>query len=366
MTQNNVFFKLYASCVPVAGAERSVVCDLQRTNIVLIPNILYEILINHENKSVNDIKAFYNNEADTFIDDYFIFLEESELGFFTNEPQNFPKLDNIWKAPSYITNVIIDISSFSNHNYIKIKNELDELNCKAIEFRIFDEMCINDLINLLEFFKDSRLQHILIIIKYSIQFQELDFDLILTKYPKIVGIVFHTVLNTKNDGKSLINTNSKISYTEQNIDSEIHCGVIQTNYFSINIDTFFESNSFNSCLNKKVSIDKYGYIKNCPSMKQNFGKFENTLIADALNHPDFKKYWNVTKDSIDICKDCEFRYICTDCRAYTEQKNDEIEIDLSKPLKCGYSPYTNQWSEWSLNPLKQKIILSYGMEKLHK
>lgn len=37
---------------------------------------------------------------------------------------------------------------------------------------------------------------------------------------------------------------------------------------------------------------------------------------------------------------------------------------LIKPLKCGYNPYTGEWSEWSTNPLKQKAITHYGMEDL--
>jgi hypothetical protein len=60
-----------------------------------------------------------------------------------------------------------------------------------------------------------------------------------------------------------------------------------------------------------------------------------------------------------VCKDCEFRYICTDCRAYLEDPYNEY----SKPLKCGYDPYTGEWSEWSTNPLKQAAIKYYGMEE---
>jgi hypothetical protein len=38
--------------------------------------------------------------------------------------------------------------------------------------------------------------------------------------------------------------------------------------------------------------------------------------------------------------------------------------NLSKPLKCGYNPYTNEWAEWSTNPLKEKAIAYYGMQDL--
>ncbi|WP_407498921.1 hypothetical protein [Elizabethkingia anophelis] len=79
---------------------------------------------------------------------------------------------------------------------------------------------------------------------------------------------------------------------------------------------------------------------------------KETTLKNVLNHPEFKQYWNLTKDGVDVCKDCEFRYICTDCRAYTEQtyiNNDGL--DISKPLKCGYDPYTVEWQKWSTNPL---------------
>jgi len=39
-------------------------------------------------------------------------------------------------------------------------------------------------------------------------------------------------------------------------------------------------------------------------------------------------------------------------------------VRLSKPLKCGYSPYTNEWEEWSTNPLKQKAIDFYDMREI--
>jgi SPASM domain peptide maturase of grasp-with-spasm system len=97
-------------------------------------------------------------------------------------------------------------------------------------------------------------------------------------------------------------------------------------------------------------------------MSQSFGNIKDTTLEEALSHPDFKKYWNITKDQIEVCKDCEFRHICTDCRAYIE----EPENQYSKPLKCGYNPYTNKWEEWSTNPLKQKAIEYYGMQELVK
>ena len=78
-------------------------------------------------------------------------------------------------------------------------------------------------------------------------------------------------------------------------------------------------------------------------------------MADVINNPNFIKRWRINKDQIEVCKNCEFRYICMDCRVYLEQPSNIY----SKPLKCGYDPYSATWQEYSTNPLKEEAILFY-------
>ena len=92
-------------------------------------------------------------------------------------------------------------------------------------------------------------------------------------------------------------------------------------------------------------------------MSRNFGHMDNTRLADVLADPAFKKNWLVNKDCIAVCRDCEFRHVCTDCRAYVEQPDDLY----SRPLKCGYDPYANVWQDWATSPLKQDAIAYYGL-----
>ncbi len=55
---------MYANCIPVKGVNRSVICDLQRKEIFIIPNDLYSILVLKEGKSIEEIKFTYNHEYD--------------------------------------------------------------------------------------------------------------------------------------------------------------------------------------------------------------------------------------------------------------------------------------------------------------
>lgn len=354
-------FKLFSNCIPVKGANRAVICDLQRTKLNVIPNDLYTILTEHEDLTISEVKRVYKNEYDSTIDEYFDFLLKLEYIFLTDSPDLFPKLDTQFHYPFEISNSIIDLSYISNYDLITVFDQLDELNCKHIQVRFF-EIAPIILFKALEFLQNKNsIIHSIDIVTHQ-KHNSLEFwkDK-LNSFPRLNTILIYGCEKKELDQILSVN-NGQIIFTSKVIDSETHCGVISVNNFAVNIKNFTESWKYNSCLNRKISIDVEGHIKNCPSMPESFGNIKDTTLQEALEKKDFKKYWNITKDQIDVCKDCEFRYVCTDCRAYTEDPED----DYSKPLKCGYSPYTNVWEEWSKNPLKQKAIEYYGMQDLIK
>jgi SPASM domain peptide maturase of grasp-with-spasm system len=153
----------------------------------------------------------------------------------------------------------------------------------------------------------------------------------------------------------------QIYFTGQVIDSEIHCGIITQKHLTPPaVRTFFEANSFNGCLNRKISVDAGGNIKNCPSMKDSYGNIRDGSLLEAVHAAGFREKWGIAKDHIAICRDCEFRYACSDCRAYLENPDDAF----SKPLKCGYDPYSGKWSEWRENPAKRIAAKLYDMDRL--
>ena len=92
-------------------------------------------------------------------------------------------------------------------------------------------------------------------------------------------------------------------------------------------------------MERKLSIDRFGQVKNCPSMKKSWGHARNLDILGVLEDEGFRSVWGISKDQIDICQVCEFRDICSDCRAYVNVPDDLY----SKPAKCAYDPYTATW-----------------------
>lgn len=86
MNPNSVV-KLYANCIPVKGARRSLICDLHYRTYEFIPNALYDILTQYKNKSIAYIKQQYTEQYHGIIDEYFVFILNQNLGFECDEEE---------------------------------------------------------------------------------------------------------------------------------------------------------------------------------------------------------------------------------------------------------------------------------------
>jgi SPASM domain peptide maturase of grasp-with-spasm system len=360
------YLKFYTNIICVKGANRSTICDLQREKSELIPNDLYFFIEKIKTKiSVKEIFQYYGLENEIIIQEYIDFIIDNEYGFYVEDTEYdlFPDMNLKFNHSSKVTNSIIYSTKFDSNYFKKIVDNLEEISCKDIAFKFDKPLFEEDFENIEKLFKNTRVKSLEIICP----FDELYTTDLISRIS--VGVLTKLVFfNAHNDKVENFNENHyfDLIYSILELKDFKFCGVVRINDFSANQSKVLESLNHNSCLHKKISIDKDGYIRNCPSMPQHFGNIKETTLEEALNHPDFKKYWNVNKDVIAVCKDCEFRHICTDCRAYTERTHFEEDIDLSKPLKCGYNPYTNEWAEWSTNSLKQSAIEYYDMQELVK
>jgi SPASM domain peptide maturase of grasp-with-spasm system len=352
-------FKLFSCCFPVKGATRSVICDVQRHTFDFVPNTLLEIVAIFEGKTIQDIITAYGEENEEAIKEYFTFLYEQEYIFFCDseaELARFPKMSLEWDAPFQVTNAIIDIEDETIFDFENIVNQLETLSCPNVQFRVFKPISWEVMDNICQLFEKKSIKTIHLILPFDENLAFGTIEKTCSKYKRITLIEFFGAMTEKEENIGYC----KVFYIKEIITGANHCGRISARYFVSNLNFFTESQHHNTCLNRKISIDKNGNIKNCPSMTESYGNIANITLQEALNHPDFKKYWNIKKDQISVCKDCEFRHICTDCRAYVEN----LEDIYSKPLKCGYNPYTCEWEDWSTNPLKEKAMKHYGLTEV--
>ena len=130
----------------------------------------------------------------------------------------------------------------------------------------------------------------------------------------------------------------KINYKQKSFNKCLNMSTINGVFGKISETEYNINKIYNSCWGRKIAITRDGMIRPCI--------YSEIVIGDMLKEDidaiiqKANEYWNITKDKVEICKDCEFRYLCFDCReiAYREFNN----IFAPNP-NCFYNPYSGKF-----------------------
>jgi SPASM domain peptide maturase of grasp-with-spasm system len=239
----------------------------------------------------------------------------------------------LYKTKSGLSNAILDIDR-NSHHYEAFIQQLSDILCPFLQIRFYPDSefrQLQDLSNLIDKHQILSAQ-ILFPYKHTSDFQD-DIANIIKDNSRIAEIVLYGTPHGNDQNNTT--QHEGLKFTESIFENEFDCGKIGPDYFIPSLGFYMESLHYNTCLNGKISLDRYGFIRNCPSMNFDYGHMKNSSILEILNNEEFTKWWTITKDQIEECKDCEYRHMCSDCRAY---RKNPANI-FSKPLKCNYSVY---------------------------
>lgn len=357
------YFNLFSNILITKGATRILISDLQRNFSELYPLEFFDLITELKNNSIEDILQNYDAESRVIVHEYIQTLLEKEYGFITenDRDRNFPPLSPEYHSPATINDLFIEMKE--RDMLEKVKSSIENLGIRHLTIYSLKPLTSSELIEIDKTFTNSVLSGIEIYFPFH---QNIDPSFIQTLHKnteRIYNLIFY------NCPKPPFKAKNEYRFTVQFVKEDLKisaCGKVDLKYFNTNLPKILEAVNYNSCLYKKVGIDRNGNIKNCPLMPESFGNIHENSIEEALHQKGFRKYWHLTKDHTEGCKDCEFRYICTDCRAFTEKTHTNKGLDVSKPLKCGYDPYTGTWEDWTENPLKQKAIQYYESTELQR
>ena len=330
-------FVLFANCVPVRGARRSTICDLQRGRVHPIPNGLHEVVTAGRGRTLAELRQIYGPGSAEVLEEYFAFLLRHDLGFWCDDPSAYPDLDLSWDHPGRVSNAIVDVGAESEHDFASLVAQLDALGCRALQLRVFAPRPLAWLDETLAHAAGSRLRTIEVIFPFSDDWTAQEMAELVFRHQRVSSMVVHS--SPEGRVQEFRPGDTPVHYTPQVVDSHAHCGQVHPGYFAVTMGAFTEARSANSCLNRKLSVDEHGEIRNCPSMPRGFGNAASVPLAVALETEGFREHWGTAKDQVQTCRDCEFRYVCTDCRAWVRDPADA----RSKPAHCSYDPYTATW-----------------------
>lgn len=333
----NKYLYVYADIFFTKGYTRTMICDIKDKVWKFIPNDYYYTLRLFTSLTMKQV--IMANPYNVNVEELIKYLVDNQLAIVVEDICCFPKIQKKWYTSHYIENAIIDLDRNSCHNYTKIATQLESLLCKHLQIRAFSKIGITEIEHMIKSFVNRDLYSI----DFLLMFNEtigVDQYLKLAKDNPSVSFIIHSSEENKFYNSLLHGIYPVVGYVQyirQKIDSSDCCGIIDRRSFvhPNSIRDYMEGVLRNRCLNHKISIDIKGNIKNCPSMKHVYGNINDTSLLDVYKNKKFQSFWYLRKDKIHVCQDCEYRYVCCDCRAFVKQKYD-------KPTKCHYNPYTGK------------------------
>lgn len=340
--EKNSYFKLFSNCRIIEGASSSAIYDLQREELFQIPNSFLEILNCSGSKKIEDIYSKYPKESET-LDEYFGFLLSNDLILLMPELKDFEQFKEIDFTYYYPFSLFSVITALDNNklsiSYIEnLLNNIEATQCKYVQLRFglgIDPKLISDTIKL---FVDKGIFR-----SISVFLSQNDYKLMFNDEYLTNSLIDKLTIYSSNNRYNNINEKSEfkpdnVEYIEES-DFPVFKNVneLRFKHFQPNIFSYSEAQNYNIYYNKKAYINPNGDIQQSPFTNKVFGNIKTKSLLSIISNQTFQEYWDIPKDKIEVCKDCEFRYVCNDGRIPIKRDDETYYFEES----CTYDPYKN-------------------------
>jgi radical SAM protein with 4Fe4S-binding SPASM domain len=112
--------------------------------------------------------------------------------------------------------------------------------------------------------------------------------------------------------------------------------------FSTSKEQFYRNQHWNSCWARKIAITADGGIMPCIFAREHLVSSVEIGLEEAINSEGLQNLWKITKDQVEGCQNCEYRYACHDCRPLAEGTTGNL---YAKNPRCTYDPYSGEWQK---------------------
>jgi len=104
-------------------------------------------------------------------------------------------------------------------------------------------------------------------------------------------------------------------------------------------EAFVARMSGHSCWGGKICISPVGDVLPCPFTRDiALGNVRQQGVSAVISSDGLNEIWRLSKDKVETCRDCEYRYACFDCRP-------KAATLTGKPANCRYDPYQSRMIE---------------------
>lgn len=291
--------------------------------------------------SVNGVKPEDSLTVDEFkkiIDDAKLF-NCREIRFIGGEP--LLRKNDLISLIKYARQIEIPFLSVVTNGILFDSEVIDKLADHKVHFKILFHSHNESIHDSMAGMEGSYRKVLAAIKKIKEKNYSMDVNIIVTKHNQ--GDLKETIGFLKQLGIEKIQFQVLKTEREEVFASAMKTALFKTTAFfpKVRKDQFFLYRECSPCWLGKLSVDSNGDVFPCLMNQREFiGNVRKMPLANILREfQQIEKYWYLTKDNVDVCKDCEFRYACVDCRL-----TDSMDGSLTGGNKyCRYNPASGEW-----------------------
>jgi SPASM domain peptide maturase of grasp-with-spasm system len=326
----NQFFKFYPSCILVKGHTSSCIYDLLREKLHPIDNEIYHLLKDLKAKE-GDMSQLEQQFGDQFVSvkNLISSLVHANVGYFTDH-LSLPDINLNYESPLDLYAITVAIPN-NSAEIDTLLTDILALNFNSLHLMFPPGMDITLVTKVLKRLTDSHIR----VIELSLHSNpdSLRSQLSLVDLSRVSLVYSLSEFKRKRE----VIEETHIIYDFE-LQEDLYQGVKGKNHFVINLKSFSEANNYNMGLNGHIYINQEGDVFNHFGHSKTIGNRHKESLGNLIKTKEIKKSWGHTNDSIETCKDCQFRYCCFDTSEIVIQDNL-----LYKALACDFNPYNDTW-----------------------
>jgi len=121
------------------------------------------------------------------------------------------------------------------------------------------------------------------------------------------------------------------------------------NFPKVSLEKFASNKLGHSCLNGEICVQSNGKVYPCIMDRVHIlGNTNVSTLSQIITGEATQSIWGQSKDCIPVCRDCEFRYACSDCPPLAAGIAGAQSAAFIKDPFCLYDPYQGEWANADL------------------
>ena len=107
--------------------------------------------------------------------------------------------------------------------------------------------------------------------------------------------------------------------------------------------SFYFNMKYNNCWAGKLAVTATGAVIPCIFARdQIVGNCLSKELKAIVSNKRLQGLWRLTKDHVAVCRSCEYRYACHDCRPLAAGQEGDL---YAKSPRCLYDPWQGEWKK---------------------